>query len=179
MAASVGGHKGAMPLSRLLDLIERTAYRERHVAFNRVGVQKGLPPDVATVQIGTPGDGRWWNLKRGMIPEYDIRTKGGVVTDTETEEILDKYGMHPAARALQYGITRHEHAQRMAGNHVLHKRVPAKLLYIGWRSTLKSMLAERAIRGSAEAEQLLGTKEYRDVMRHRRLRDTVHYDEGW
>jgi hypothetical protein len=163
----------------MLDLIHRTAYRERHVAYNRVGVQKGLPPDVATVQIGRPDDGLWWNLKRGVMPEYDVRFPGGVVVDTEMEDILDKYGMHPTARIAQQGITRHASAMKLAGMHVLHKKVAAKLKYIGWRSTLRSMLENRAIRSSAEAERLLGTKEYRDVMTRRRLRATIHYDEGW
>lgn len=179
MKATVGGHKGGLELGVLINLIQRTAYRQHHVALNRVGVQKGLPPDVATVQLGTPDDGLWWNLKRGMIPERDVRTAARVEDNEEILEMMHKYGMQPIGRAHALGISKYEGGQSMLNPKAFKKRIPAKLLYVGWRAALRAMLINRGIRGSAEAERLLGTKEYRDVMTRRRLRDTLHYDMDW
>lgn len=179
MRASVGGHVGGLQLSKLLDLAHRTAYRPLHVAFTRVGVPGTLPPDVATVMAGEPHDGLWWNLRRGIVPEEDVRTKAGEVDNTEVLELMHKYGMNPLANAMRQGIAKRPDAQRLISERHFKQRVPSKLIYSGWRKALTSMLVNRAIRGSSEAERLLGTKDYRAAMIHRRLRDTVHYDEGF
>ena len=178
MAASVGGHIGGLPLTKMLDIIDRYAYKQRHVAWSMVGVRKGLPPDVVTVQIGTPDDGTWWNLKRGMMPEHSVHTKGGVVDNEETLELMDKYGMNPLAKAARQGIAKRPGAMSLFNENSFKQTLRPKLLYIGWRSALASMMENRSIRGSAEAEQLLGTKQYREIMIKRLARETVYYDES-
>lgn len=175
---SAGGHKGGLQLGELLRLIERSAYRIRHVAFNRVGVRIGLPPDVATIMLGPPDKGLWWNLRVGIVPEHSVRQVGGVVDDEEVLELMHKYGMDPLSRKMMTAsLSGRSDAMPLLTERHFKRRLPSKLLYIGWREALKSMLENRAIRGSAEAEQLLGIRDYAAVMRKRRLRDTVHFDE--
>lgn len=179
MATTTAGHQGGLELGVLVNLLKRTAYRQCHVAYNTVGVQVGLPPEVATVQIGEPEHGLWWNLKKGMIPEFDVRQKAQVVDDTEALMLMDKYGMSPVGKAHALGIAKYEGAKSMLNERAFKKRLPAKLLFVGWRSTLRSMIENRAVRGSSEAERLLGRKDYRAAMTTRRLRETVHYDMDW
>lgn len=178
MAASVSGHKGGLPLTELLDMIDRYAYRQRHVAWNRVGVKRGLPPDVATVQLGMPEDGTWWNLKRGMIPEVSVRKSGGVRDNEETLELMHKHGMHPLAQQTAAGYRAPDGSRPLSlfNERTFKQYLPSKLLYIGWRAALKSMLVNYCVRPNPTAERLLGTKEYRQVMQERLLRQTVHYD---
>jgi len=166
-------------LGRLLDVVRRSAYREVHVAYNTIGEQRGLPVDVATVQIGKPGNGLWWNLRRGVVPEQGVRTEARTVTDNESLNIVEKYGMSPIGQMFAQGIAQHADGKRIVNERAFQKRVPSKLVYDGWRDALRSMLENRAIRGSAEAERLLGRRQYQRALTKRRLRETVHYDAGW
>jgi hypothetical protein len=166
--ASVAGHQGGLPLTRLLDLIDRYAYKPRHVAWNQEGVRLGLPPDAVTVQIGQMDDMAWYNLRRGVIPEYTVRHAAQVEDDEDVLELLDRMGHIPGnnnPNAISAATV-----DRFKTTHA------PKLKYIGWREVLRTMLMMRQIRGSADAERLLGTREYREVMRKRLLRETVYYE---
>lgn len=166
-------------MGRLLDLVHRTAYREVHVAYNTIGQKRGLPEKVATVQIGKPGHGLWWNLRAGVIPEHTVKSESRVVTDNESLEIVHKYGMEPIGQMFAQGISRYQDGKRMINERAFQKRVGGKIESDGWRPALASMLENHAIRPSAEAEKMLGQRQYREALRKRLLRETVHYDEGW
>ena len=154
-----GGHKGSIALPRLLDIIDRHSYKQRHVAWNERGVKAGLPPDVVTILIGETKDGYWWNVRKGMIPEHTVRTKGYTIEDSATHDSLMRMGWRPGNDQPGAISTITERA--------LTTRVPAKLVYIGWREILCQIIKHRKIRDCAEAEELLGTFEYRKTLMSR------------
>lgn len=164
--ASLGGHKGSIPLTRILDIVDRHAYKQRHVAWNMRGVQAGLPPDVVTVMVGTPDEGFHWNLRRGMVPEENIREASGRIEDNEEIlESLKRYGF--AMPGWQ------PDSQSMFGQHNLKKEFRARLLYTGWRGMLRSLLMHRRIRDNTETETLLGSKDYRKTILTRKRWDAA------
>lgn len=164
--ASMGGHKGGLALTRVLDLVSRHAYKQHHVAWNERGVKAGLPPDVVTLMIGVPGEGFHWNLRRGYMPEYDVR---GAARVEDNENILDDLGRLKAAGIGHIPGGGVAGTTSMFHHSKLKKTYKGKLEYIGWRSMLVALLTHRRIRESAELESLLGSKDYRNAL-HRRAR---------
>lgn len=157
--ASLGGRKGSMPLTELLSVVARNAYQPVSAHWNERGAKAGLPPDAVTVMVGRPGQGYHWNLRRGMVPERPIRTQRKVFYDKSMMNMLDRFGWEPAkfpgsqSAVIERSYTRVE---------------PAKLLYLGWREMVMMLLKTRRIRESFEIENLLGTKEYREILNSRR-----------
>lgn len=157
--ASIGGHKGGIALADLLDIIERHAYRQRCVRSTGRGAKRGLPPDIVTIQAGLQKDGFWFNLKRGMVPEYAIRGKARVEDDEEVLEDLNRLGWIPNFKPG---------AKSMFAPGKLKKYHKPELLYVGWREVMGNMLKFRLLRESDELEELLGAREYRHILLSRR-----------
>lgn len=157
--ASLGGRKGSLALTELMRIIARNAYQPISAHWNERGAKAGLPPDAVTVMVGRPGQGYHWNLRRGMVPEYLIRSKRKVSYDTQLMNDLDRWGWDPANKpgAITAVIER-----------TYTRTEPGKIRYLGWREMVSMLLKSRRIRESFEIENLLGTRDYRKILLSRR-----------
>lgn len=162
---SVGGHKGGLPLSTIVDIVDRHSYRTRHVAWNERGVQKGLPPDVVTLMIGEPKQGFWFNMKRGYVPEYDVRKAAWVEDDSQVLEDLHRLGW--------IGEGFRPDASSMFHETNLVKTHKPKLLYTGWRSMVRLLIVHHLVRDHPDIEELLGARDYREAILTRQRWDAA------
>ena len=151
MRASVEGRSGeSMPFDDLVRIVDRHAYKYRHIAYNERGVQKGLPPNVATVQMGPLEDGLWWNARVGYIPERTTYMSADFDNYDDVALTLARMGVSEKWIEAQDWRVRTK------------KRRPAS---VGWREVLGGMLRHKCIRPNAEAEEWLGRRDYEKALR--------------
>jgi len=146
------GRMGPMPLMTIVDMLDEYGYKHRHVAYNALGAKIGLK-GVATVMCGPIEDGHWWNIRVGHVPEKTVWIKA---EEEDFEDVAEFF--------LSLGMDEEE-AKKRAWK-VRHRgRRPR---YMGWRTTLYSMLNKRAVRPNPIAREWLGDKLYERALRKRR-----------
>lgn len=143
---------GAIPLTEIVEMVERYAYKQVHVAYNALGAKIGLKGQ-ATVQVGPIEDGHWWNLRVGHVPEFTTWQAAEV---EDYEDLADFF--------LSLGMTDQE-AQDRTWKIVQRGRRPR---YFGWRSVLFNMLKRRVVRPNPMIEKWLGPEMYERAMQQRK-----------